>query len=500
MLVSIDRMLAIRRLGLHRIQMRCMSRITHVDPPTTPRPKTTLRIKQHVSPTIGSLSLPRGLSGAGSRVAEMTVELGNDSSSNKVMTTTMMAKDTTTTTAGRPFGARWRAARDNVVATFLPAGYPHSVAPGYMPYTQWTFLHSVTGTVTGVLSMQSLLYAIGLGAGSIPLAAALNWIIKDGLGQLGGVLYVSVMGEKFDAEPKRLRFLACSTMQAASLLEVLLPLVPHLFLPIASISNVGKNIAWLASSATRAQINQTYAVNDNLGDLTGKAGSQATAAGVIGTGLGVIVSAQVGTDFTSILGTFLPLSAFTLYALAQSNRAVITRTLDAQRLDLILASWRSGHGVPTPAAVAPAEKFVRPYTSPVRVNPPLAQLSTTAVGAAESLARHGFAAAPNCAWVVAGASPETVMRAYYVASMSATPKVDPAGVMLDRIQHRMHHHPHHHVWSGHDAQFHAFRAAVASAGWHVDAVFVDQEHECLHLDHTQTPTGPSQPPPPSPEK
>ena len=34
--------------------------------------------------------------------------------------------------------------------------------------------------------MQALLYAIGLGAGAIPMAAALNWVIKDGLGQLGG--------------------------------------------------------------------------------------------------------------------------------------------------------------------------------------------------------------------------------------------------------------------------------------------------------------------------
>jgi hypothetical protein len=37
-----------------------------------------------------------------------------------------------------------------------------------------------------VLSMQALLYAVGLGAGSIPVAAALNWVMKDGLGQLGG--------------------------------------------------------------------------------------------------------------------------------------------------------------------------------------------------------------------------------------------------------------------------------------------------------------------------
>lgn len=47
------------------------------------------------------------------------------------------------------------------------------------------------GTLSNLLvfSTQALLYAVGLGSGSIPLAAGLNWVIKDGLGQLGGVLF-----------------------------------------------------------------------------------------------------------------------------------------------------------------------------------------------------------------------------------------------------------------------------------------------------------------------
>lgn len=30
---------------------------------------------------------------------------------------------------------------------------------------------------------------MGLGAGSIPLAAALNWVLKDGIGQVGGIVF-----------------------------------------------------------------------------------------------------------------------------------------------------------------------------------------------------------------------------------------------------------------------------------------------------------------------
>ncbi|KAI9139950.1 vitamin B6 photo-protection and homoeostasis-domain-containing protein [Paraphysoderma sedebokerense] len=187
----------------------------------------------------------------------------------------------------------FRTVYDRVLATFLPAGYPHSVSPEYTSYCQWSFLNSVAGSVTGVLSTQSLLFAIGLGAGSIPLAAALNWIIKDGLGQFGGVLYASLTGSRFDSEPKKIRFNAALAMQFATVIELLTPLYPAGFLAMASISNIGKNIAWLASSATRAQMHQTFALKDNLGDITAKSGSQATAASLFGTGIGILGKAHI---------------------------------------------------------------------------------------------------------------------------------------------------------------------------------------------------------------
>jgi hypothetical protein len=166
--------------------------------------------------------------------------------------------------------------------TFLPFGYPQTTHPNYLPYAKWLFLHNILGSACSVLSTQSLLLAVGLSSGTIPLAATLNWIIKDGLGQFGGVLYISKLGHLFDIETKRLRFQAAVMMNIASFLELLTPLMPHLFLPIASLSNIAKNISWLAASATRAQIHNNLALENNLGDITGKSGSQNTAAGLLG--------------------------------------------------------------------------------------------------------------------------------------------------------------------------------------------------------------------------
>ena len=129
----------------------------------------------------------------------------------------------------------------------LPKDYGSSVSEGYIDYVKWSMLASITGTVSGVLSMEALLFAMGLGAGSLPMAAALNWIIKDGLGQFGGMLCASFINQKFDADPKRWRLMAAGVLDVSVLLEVLTPLWPKSFLLMASIANVGKNIGWISA-------------------------------------------------------------------------------------------------------------------------------------------------------------------------------------------------------------------------------------------------------------
>ena len=37
--------------------------------------------------------------------------------------------------------------------------------------------------------MQAMFHSVGLGAGALPVAAVVNWVLKDGIGQLGGVLF-----------------------------------------------------------------------------------------------------------------------------------------------------------------------------------------------------------------------------------------------------------------------------------------------------------------------
>jgi hypothetical protein len=64
-------------------------------------------------------------------------------------------------------------------AYFLPNGYPSSTNEGYGKYVSLQAMAYVFATTSSVLSMQCLLYAMGLGENSLPLAATLNWVRNE---------------------------------------------------------------------------------------------------------------------------------------------------------------------------------------------------------------------------------------------------------------------------------------------------------------------------------
>ena len=109
-----------------------------------------------------------------------------------------------------------------------------------------------------VLSTQALLIAVGVGTHSAaPLAGALNWVMKDGIGQLGGVIFASQLGKggvdfdywrgRFgwlyfsknkakkkrgnfqrgtaDSNPKRWRMVAALALDLSTLLEICTPMM-----------------------------------------------------------------------------------------------------------------------------------------------------------------------------------------------------------------------------------------------------------------------------------
>lgn len=256
---------------------------------------------------------------------------------------------------------------ENVVLYFLPAQYPASVANGYARFSALAFSASIAGSAAMVLSTQTLLLAVGVvgntaaaaGNASV-MAGALNWVLKDGIGQLGGVLFASKMGEmkRFDSDPKRWRMLAALSLDGASLIEILSPLVwSSWVLPVACVANIGKNIGFLTASASRAAIHQSLAVKGNLADVTAKSASQSMAAGLLGTTVGIGLSTLLQHDTTNFIMGFCALSIVHQGCNYASLKSVPLLHFNRHRLHLLLSHYIDTESILTPREVAVQESY-----------------------------------------------------------------------------------------------------------------------------------------------
>jgi hypothetical protein len=174
------------------------------------------------------------------------------------------------------------------------------------------------------------------------MAGALNWVVKDGIGQVGGVVFASHMGQsrRFDDNPKRWRMVAAASLDVAAFLEIASPALaatPQFVLPLACAANVLKNIGFLTASASRAALHQSLARAGNLADVTAKSGSQSMAAGLLGTTLGILLSTTVlHQDPQLFMAGFCVLSFFHQVGNYTSLQHVGLNHFNRHRLHIVL--------------------------------------------------------------------------------------------------------------------------------------------------------------------
>lgn len=73
---------------------------------------------------------------------------------------------------------------------FLPKGYPDSVSDDYLEYQVWDTFQAFCSSISGTLSMQAVMQGIGVGSETAtPVAAAITWLMKDGTGMIGSILF-----------------------------------------------------------------------------------------------------------------------------------------------------------------------------------------------------------------------------------------------------------------------------------------------------------------------
>lgn len=241
----------------------------------------------------------------------------------------------------------WRGkAADRMKRWAFPDGYPHSVGPGFVEYTRWRLSAFFWGGAVGVFSTQGLLLAVGVGRQSAaPLAAALQWVIRDGMGRAGRMLF-SQVGNGFDAETKQYRLMAAFVLNMSCALESVTPAVPHLFLPLACIANMAKGASTVAAASTRSAIYRSFMRRENLGDITAKQETVGVTGDLMGTAMGILLSRYTANSRRLATSAFVTVSLAHLFSVYREIKGIQLGTLNRQRAHMLIKYYLEEGKVP----------------------------------------------------------------------------------------------------------------------------------------------------------
>nr|XP_009781134.1 PREDICTED: UPF0420 protein C16orf58 homolog isoform X1 [Nicotiana sylvestris] len=225
----------------------------------------------------------------------------------------------------------------------VPEGFPGSVTPSYVPYMTWRALKHFFGGAMGVFTTQTLLNSVGVSKHrATPGAIAINWILKDGAGRVGKMLYAR-QGKKFDYDLKQLRFAGDLLMELGAGVELVTAVVPQFFLPLACAANVAKNVGAVTSTSTRTPIYKAFAKGENIGDVTAKGECVGNLADLLGTGLSIMIAKRN----PSLVKTFALLSFGYVFSSYQEVKSVVLHTLNRARFTVAVESFLRTGRVPT---------------------------------------------------------------------------------------------------------------------------------------------------------
>ncbi|EHA8588966.1 protein root UVB sensitive 4 [Cocos nucifera] len=238
---------------------------------------------------------------------------------------------------------------------------PPQVPDNYMGYLKWKLVHRVSSSALQVLATQAMFRAIGIGSShSLPSAAALNWVLKDGLGRLSRCIYTASLGSAFDTNLKRVRFSTSVLFTLSIGIELLTPAFPQYFLLLATVANIAKSISLAAHLATGSAIHQSFAITDNLGEVAAKSQIQTVCFDNLGLLFAALLNilCKINQRFQAGLPFVYPIfAAVYLFAMYQGLKFVHLQTLTKDRLETIINMWLHSGVVPSPAEVSSKESM-----------------------------------------------------------------------------------------------------------------------------------------------
>ncbi|EGO55800.1 hypothetical protein NEUTE1DRAFT_103211 [Neurospora tetrasperma FGSC 2508] len=233
---------------------------------------------------------------------------------------------------------------------FLPAGYPHSVTPDYLPYQTYDSLQAFFSSISSLLANRAVLEGLGVGdASSSPTGALILKIASDTISRVATILFAHRLGTAIEPECKFFRFLADCLNDAAQLLDLLVPAMMERYgLKLGVIVGAGVLRSWcgVAASASKASLSAHFIVvasqqkggGNNLAELNAKEASQETVVSLLGMLVGSLV-VQVVQDRLVVWVLMVGLLGVHLLMNYWGVRCVRCRTLNRQRATMVVREW-----------------------------------------------------------------------------------------------------------------------------------------------------------------
>ncbi|KAK6190597.1 hypothetical protein SNE40_002428 [Patella caerulea] len=225
-------------------------------------------------------------------------------------------------------------------SVFLPQGYPESVSEDYLIYQLWDTIQAFASSITGTLAARALLKGMGVGdENATVLAATMTWLLKDGTGMLGRIMFAWLKGSNLDCDAKRWRLFADILNDFAIFLEILAPNFKPIFTPIVCTAGVCKSIVGVAGGATRAALTQHQARRNNMADVSAKDGSQETLVNLAALICSLIIVPVLTGKDTLIWTLYILFTMLHLFANYSAVTSVVMATLNQARLHLLVKGY-----------------------------------------------------------------------------------------------------------------------------------------------------------------
>lgn len=222
----------------------------------------------------------------------------------------------------------------------LPYGYPESVSEDYFDYQLWDTVQAFCSTIIGAFTTRAILKGVGVGdANANAYSATITWILKDGSGMIGRILFAWIKGNDLDTNCKKWRIFADGLNDLAMSIELFLPYFSSYSMQILCFTSTLKSIVGIAGGATRASITNHQAIRDNMAEISAKDGSQETVVNLIASFVSIFLLNHFSSDSFSTWMLICMLVVTHLFANYKAVTSLVFRNFNDQRLALVLKSY-----------------------------------------------------------------------------------------------------------------------------------------------------------------